>query len=275
MPAIGSHMQCSASRTNGQIQIWRARKGSPSPSKVRAYEVVHKPAVVIRSAPSIAAAPLGHRGFGERVHIDVVESGWVRLAKPVGGQYGWMLIDGAELNLGKLLEPCAASASLDHKALQYEGEGQQRVVILRNGARMPLMGLGTGGVPGLEGAHATSLIEHALRHCGVRLVDTAADYANEEAVGEGIRRSGVAREELFVVTKLGPLAQGYARASSSIERSLRRLQLEYIDLVLIHWPGASLHAHDGRREVCRCEVCLRRLRALAATLDAFVLTSAA
>ena len=106
------------------------------------------------------------------------------------------------------------------------------------GARMPLLGMGTGGVPGLEGEHAVRLVTHAIKACGVRLVDTAADYHNEEAVGQAVRASGVPREDVWVVSKLGPLNQGYERATASVHASLRRLGLSYIDVILVHWPGA-------------------------------------
>ncbi|MRN54925.1 aldo/keto reductase [Paenibacillus monticola] len=71
---------------------------------------------------------------------------------------------------------------------------------------------------------------------GYRLIDTAASYLNEEAVGRAIRRSGVAREELFITTKLWVQDTGYERTKKAFENSLKRLQLDYLDLYLIHQP---------------------------------------
>jgi 2,5-diketo-D-gluconate reductase A len=76
---------------------------------------------------------------------------------------------------------------------------------------------------------------------GYRLIDTAASYGNEEAVGAAINRSGVAREELFVTTKLWIQDAGYERAKKAFERSLQRLGLEYLDLYLIHQPYGDVH----------------------------------
>ena len=145
-----------------------------------------------------------------------------------------MLIDGSSLGLGPLLKQVPRmTTSVAHELID---DGHS--IELRSGIRMPLLGLGTGGVPGLEGEACVALVTHALRSCGMRLIDTAADYHNEEQIGEAIRQSGVARSDIFVVTKLGPLSQGREHARASVLRSLKRLGLECIDLVVIHWPGA-------------------------------------
>ena len=143
-----------------------------------------------------------------------------------------MLIDGTGLGVGMLLKPLAVAPTRPAHELQLIDGGS--TVELRGGVRMPLLGMGTGGVPGLEGDECTALVLHAIDTCGVRLIDTAADYHNEEAIGEAILRCAVPRSELFIVTKIGPLSQGYEAATASVRRSLQRLRLEYLDLVLIH-----------------------------------------
>ena len=107
---------------------------------------------------------------------------------------------------------------------------------LRDGGQIPLIGLGTYALDGEAGATA---IATALRN-GYRLLDTAAQYLNEEAVGEGIRQSGVPRQELVVTTKLAGADHGYDKTLAAARVSLQRLGLDYIDLYLIHWPNPSV-----------------------------------
>jgi diketogulonate reductase-like aldo/keto reductase len=108
-------------------------------------------------------------------------------------------------------------------------------VDLKNGVRMPALGLGVFLTPPAETAAAvTTAIEH-----GYRLIDTAAAYNNERQVGEGIRRSGIDRAEVFVTTKLWLGDYGYDSALRAFDASLRRLGLDYIDLWLLHWPVPS------------------------------------
>lgn len=105
--------------------------------------------------------------------------------------------------------------------------------VLANGVKMPWFGLGVWRVQ--EGQEVEASVEAALRN-GYRSIDTAAVYGNEEGVGNAIKASGVAREELFVTTKVWNSDRGYESTLAAFEESRRKLQLEYIDLYLIHWP---------------------------------------
>ena len=111
-------------------------------------------------------------------------------------------------------------------------------VILNNGVKMPLLGFGVFQVPDAEICER-SVIEAI--HTGYRLIDTAAGYMNEEAVGQAIKKSGVAREELFITTKLWIQDAGYESTTKAFEKSLKRLQLNYLDLYLIHQPFGDVY----------------------------------
>src|SRR4028119_250422 len=106
-------------------------------------------------------------------------------------------------------------------------------VTLNNGVEMPLLGFGVFQVP--EPEEYGRSIREAIQ-AGYRLIDTAAVYLNEEAVGRAIKRSGVPRQELFITTKLWVQDAGYEKAKQAFEKSLQRLQLDYLDLYLIHQP---------------------------------------
>lgn len=105
-------------------------------------------------------------------------------------------------------------------------------VKLNNGIDMPLLGF---GVYQIAPENCAQCVSDAIE-TGYRLIDTAAAYQNEQAVGAAIRRSGVALEELFVTTKLWIQDAGYDSAKRAFYRSLNRLGLEYLDLYLIHKP---------------------------------------
>ncbi|MER1968918.1 aldo/keto reductase [Castellaniella sp. GW247-6E4] len=107
------------------------------------------------------------------------------------------------------------------------------VVTLPNGVPMPQIGLGTWP---MDDAQAAAAVAAALG-VGYRLIDTAENYRNERGVGEGIRKSGVARGDIFVTTKFNRQWHGADGPRQACEASLRRLGLDYIDLLLIHWPN--------------------------------------
>jgi len=111
-------------------------------------------------------------------------------------------------------------------------------VTLNNGIRMPIAGFGVFQIP--DPAQCERSVADAIA-AGYRLIDTAASYMNEEAVGKGLRRSGVARDELFVTSKLWVQDSGFERARQAIDKSLRRLQLDHLDLFLIHQPFGDVH----------------------------------
>ncbi|MFF0514471.1 aldo/keto reductase [Streptomyces sp. NPDC004250] len=105
-------------------------------------------------------------------------------------------------------------------------------IILNNGVEMPQLGFGVWQVPDDE---AETAVVQALE-AGYRSIDTAAIYGNEEGTGRALAASGVAREDLFVTTKLWNSEQGYDTTLRAFDASLAKLGLEYLDLYLIHWP---------------------------------------
>ncbi len=111
-------------------------------------------------------------------------------------------------------------------------------VTLNNGLRMPTVGFGVFQIP--DATECERSVIDAIE-VGYRLIDTAASYMNEEAVGRGLRASGVPREQLFVTTKLWVQDAGFERTQRAIDSSLRRLQLDYLDLYLIHQPFNDVH----------------------------------
>ena len=109
---------------------------------------------------------------------------------------------------------------------------------LNNGVAMPMLGFGVYQMT--DATECEACVAEALR-VGYRLIDTAASYGNEEAVGRAIARSGIAREELFITTKLWLSDAGHEKTRLAFERSLARLQLDYLDLYLIHQPYSDVH----------------------------------
>jgi len=116
-------------------------------------------------------------------------------------------------------------------------------VALENGVEMPLLGLGT--YKSAAGAEVEGSVSAALG-LGYRSIDTASLYANEQSIASAIRASGIAREELFLTTKVWNDEQGYDAALAACERSLTRLGTDYVDLYLVHWPVKATLASTWR-----------------------------
>ena len=107
---------------------------------------------------------------------------------------------------------------------------------LAPGVHVPLIGLGTWPMVGEDAADA---VNRAINN-GYRHIDTAENYGNEEAVGEGIRRSGIARQDIFITTKFNRDWHSRDGVGTAFERSAARLGVDYLDLFLVHWPNPAL-----------------------------------
>ncbi|MCM3573468.1 aldo/keto reductase [Mesobacillus subterraneus] len=112
----------------------------------------------------------------------------------------------------------------------------QDTTTLHNGVKMPWFGLGVFKVQ--EGSEVVESVKAALKN-GYKSIDTAAVYRNEEGVGQAIKEAGVPREELFITTKVWNSDQGYESTLQAFETSMGKLELDYLDLYLIHWPVAG------------------------------------
>lgn len=114
--------------------------------------------------------------------------------------------------------------------------------ILANNVKIPTIGFGT--YKSGEEKDTVDIIKYAI-DSGYRLIDTASYYGNEEGIGEGIKQSKIDRKDLFIVTKLWNDDHGYEKTIESFNKSLEKLQVEYLDLYLIHWPN-KLNAETWR-----------------------------
>lgn len=122
-------------------------------------------------------------------------------------------------------------------------------VTLNNGVEIPILGFGVFQIADAKEC-ARSVVDAI--DVGYRLIDTAASYMNEAAVGQGLKDSGIARDQLFVTSKLWVQEAGYERTRQAIDKSLRRLQLEYLDLYLIHQPFGDVHGSwRAMEEACK------------------------
>ncbi|WML38049.1 aldo/keto reductase [Neobacillus sp. OS1-2] len=126
-------------------------------------------------------------------------------------------------------------------------KNSQDTTTLNNGVKMPWFGIGVFKVE--EGPELVNAVKFAIKH-GYRSIDTAAIYGNEESVGqairEGVKESGITREELFVTSKVWNADLGYESTLAAYEASLKKLGLDYLDLYLIHWPVAGKYKEAWR-----------------------------
>lgn len=109
-------------------------------------------------------------------------------------------------------------------------------VTFNNGVTMPMFGLGTFKTP--PGETTEQSVRWALK-AGYRKIDTASFYENEEGVGKGIKSSGVPREEIFITTKVWPTDMGYESTLEAFDRSRKKLDIDVLDLYLVHWPDKA------------------------------------
>lgn len=124
---------------------------------------------------------------------------------------------------------------------------QPAQLVESNGARIPAVGLGTWQ---LRGRACAQIVEAALR-LGYRHLDTAEMYGNEEAVGDGVRASGIPRDEVFVTTKVWPDNLAPRDLERAARQSLLRLRLDHVDLLLIHWPNPAIPLAGTIAALCR------------------------
>lgn len=119
----------------------------------------------------------------------------------------------------------------------------ETLFVRARGTTIPAIGLGTWD---LRGDVCTRIVTEALK-IGYRHIDTAQGYANEKQVGEGLRASGVAREDVFITTKIVPVRISDGEMQRSMEESLKRLGVDRVDLALIHWPNERIPLAESMR----------------------------
>lgn len=117
-------------------------------------------------------------------------------------------------------------------------------IVLNNGIEMPVLGFGTFLMGGAECEHSVL----AAIEAGYRLIDTAEAYGNEDAVGHAITKCGVPRSDLFLTTKVN--FRSYESTAATVESSLKKLNTDYLDLVLLHCPSATTTPRGGNWSGC-------------------------
>ena len=118
--------------------------------------------------------------------------------------------------------------------------------VLANGVGIPCLGFGTWKIP--DGEETIQAVSTALK-AGYRHIDTAAAYRNEAGVGQAVRDSGIAREEIFVVSKLRNPDHGYANAAVAFDKTMANLGLDYLDMYMLHWPIAKGHKDHWQQDI--------------------------
>jgi len=137
----------------------------------------------------------------------------------------------------------------DQRELGGDGRECMKSVVLNNGVEMPVLGFGVFQIA--DPAECERSVRDAI-DIGYRLIDTASSYENEDSVGNAIKQSGVARDELFVTTKLWIADTGYEKTKAAFDCSMKRLQLDVLDLFLIHQPYGDVYGSwRAMEELCR------------------------
>merc|ERR1712168_314012 len=116
-------------------------------------------------------------------------------------------------------------------------------IVLNNGVRMPILGLGTSH----QGGYSHEAVVHALTKGGYNHIDTAERYGSETNIGKDVATSGVRRDDIYITTKAWPASYGYEELKKSLQCSLRNLGTSYVDLYLLHWPDVPLRFSDRKQ----------------------------